>query len=220
MKILVIADEESKSLWDHYSPEKLDGVELIISCGDLHSEYLEFLATMVKCPVLYVPGNHDDKYVETPPGGCTCIDGKMFRFNGLRIIGYGGSMKYRKGAYMFSEREMRHRIWRTKLSIFMSGGVDIVVTHAPAKGYGDLHDLPHRGYECFDEFIKRVTPSYMLHGHVHASYGSGFRRITEHPSGTRIVNGYDKYYLNVDTSRLLPQLTRSELAKRLFFAFL
>ena len=70
MRVLVVADEESKSLWDHYAPEKLEGVDVIISCGDLSADYLEFLVTMVKCPVLYVPGNHDYRYVEHPPGGC------------------------------------------------------------------------------------------------------------------------------------------------------
>ena len=62
MKILVIADVESKSLWDYYSPDKLEGVDLIISCGDLDPDYLQFLVTMVSCPLLYVRGNHDGIY--------------------------------------------------------------------------------------------------------------------------------------------------------------
>lgn len=218
MKILVVADEESKSLWDHYLPEKLAGVDLIISCGDLRSEYLEFLATMVKCPVLYVPGNHDERYVESPPGGCTNIDGRIFIYNGIRILGFGGAMKYKKGPYMFSEREMRYHIWRKKLSIIRNGGIDILVTHAPAKGYGDLPDLPHNGYKCFDELLTECRPAYMLHGHVHANYGSRFRRVTEHPSGTRIINGFDKYYFDFDES-LRHSFTRGELAKSLLGKF-
>ena len=220
MKILLVADEESKSLWDHYSAEKGGGVGVMISWGDLCPGYLEFLATMVKCPVLYVPGNHDEKYTKSPPGGCISIDGSIFRYNGLRIMGFGGAMRYRQGTYMYSEREMKHRIWRKKAAILASGGVDILVTHAPAKGYGDLEDLPHRGFQCFDEFIKKVRPSYMLHGHVHASYGRGFRRVMEHPSGTRIVNGYDKYYLDIDISHLNKGPSRPELARSLLGAFL
>ncbi len=68
MRILIIADEESKSLWDHYSPEKLDGIDLIVSCGDLKAEYLEFLVTMCHAPLLYVPGNHDSRYAKHPSG--------------------------------------------------------------------------------------------------------------------------------------------------------
>lgn len=30
MKILAVADEECKALWDYFTPDKLEGVELII----------------------------------------------------------------------------------------------------------------------------------------------------------------------------------------------
>ena len=46
MKILAVADEECKALWDYFTPDKLEGVELIIACGDLSRHYLEYLATM------------------------------------------------------------------------------------------------------------------------------------------------------------------------------
>ena len=62
MKILLLADVESKYLWDYFEKEKLDGIDLIISCGDLKAEYLSFLATFTTAPVLYVHGNHDVKY--------------------------------------------------------------------------------------------------------------------------------------------------------------
>ena len=62
MKILAISDEESKYLWDYFEKEKLKGIDLIISCGDLEAEYLSFLTTMTSIPVLYVHGNHDERY--------------------------------------------------------------------------------------------------------------------------------------------------------------
>ena len=74
MRILAVSDEECAALWDHYAPGKLDGYDLIISCGDLKPEYLSFLVTMAKCPVLYVHGNHDTSYSQRPPEGCDCID--------------------------------------------------------------------------------------------------------------------------------------------------
>ena len=48
MKILAVADEECKALWDYFTPDKLEGVELIIACGDLSRHYLEYLATMAR----------------------------------------------------------------------------------------------------------------------------------------------------------------------------
>ena len=60
MKILVLADCESKSLYEYFTREKLAGVELILACGDLKQSYLDFFASMTSAPVLYVMGNHDD----------------------------------------------------------------------------------------------------------------------------------------------------------------
>ena len=78
MKIMAIADIESKALWDHYNLNRLEDTDLIISCGDLDSRYLSFLVTCTNVPLLYVHGNHDNHYAKLPPEGCIDIDGKIF----------------------------------------------------------------------------------------------------------------------------------------------
>ena len=40
MKVLLLADEEVKQLWDYYRPGMLREYNLIISCGDLNRKYL------------------------------------------------------------------------------------------------------------------------------------------------------------------------------------
>ena len=45
MRILALADKESKNYWDYYQPGKLEGIDIIISCGDLDPRFLSFLAT-------------------------------------------------------------------------------------------------------------------------------------------------------------------------------
>ncbi len=219
MKILILADEECKALWDYFTPEKLDGIDLIVSCGDLKAEYLEFLVTMGRVPVLYVPGNHDSKYTERPPEGCENIDGRILTVGGLRFLGLGGSMKYGDRPFMYTEKEMRRRIWRTKQTIFNNAGFDILVTHSPARGYGDMDDLPHRGFECFNELLEHCQPKFMLHGHVHATYGSRFRRVLNHPSGAKIINGYERYLLETGED-CKSTLTKADIAKRMITAFL
>ena len=62
MKILLLADEESKYYWDYFEKSKLEGIDLIISCGDLAPQFLSFMATFAKVPILYVHGNHDACY--------------------------------------------------------------------------------------------------------------------------------------------------------------
>ena len=57
MKILTLADEESKALWDYYKPGMFDQYDLIIACGDLSHHYLSFIATFAHAPVLYVNKN-------------------------------------------------------------------------------------------------------------------------------------------------------------------
>ena len=78
MKLLCIADEECQALWDYYTPDKIEGVDLIIACGDLNRQYLEYLTTMVPVPVLYVHGNHDENYDHHPPEGAICLDDNLF----------------------------------------------------------------------------------------------------------------------------------------------
>lgn len=121
MKILAIADEESKYLWDYFEKSKLEGIDLIISCGDLDPRYLSFLATFTSAPVLYVHGNHDDKYEKIPPEGCICIDDKLFVYEGIRILGLGGSMRYKPGVHQYTEWEMQKKGAETLPEDLVSG---------------------------------------------------------------------------------------------------
>lgn len=197
MRLLCIADEESKGLWDYYAPEKLDGAELIVACGDLSRSYLEFLATMAPIPLLYVHGNHDADYDTRPPGGVICLDDEVYVHNGVRFAGLGGSCRYRTGAWQFTEAEMRKRMRKLYGKIDKLGGFDVLVTHAPLHGYGDLPDLPHRGFTVFHEILDRYQPPLMLHGHIHLTYGPNIPR--EHTYGpTRIVNCFERVYLDVE----------------------
>ena len=85
-------------------------------------------------------------------------------------------------------------------------GFDILLTHAPCKGYGDMEDIPHQGFECFNSLLERTKPKLHVYGHIHKEYSGavlagtadqngarasgikGFRRQIEHPSGTTLIN--------------------------------
>ena len=196
MKILVIADEESQKIWDFFRKEDYADIDLVISCGDLKADYLSFIATMIAVPVLYVHGNHDDKYERKPPEGCICIEDTVYMFHGIRILGLGGSYRYKPGVNQYTEVQMERRIRRLFWKIRRKGGIDILVTHAPAGGMHDGEDLCHKGFDAFYRVINKYHPKYMLHGHVHPEYGN-FKREREHPSGTKIINVCGKYVLHV-----------------------
>lgn len=190
--LLCISDEEDQTLWSTGGVSKLKKYDLILSSGDLKSEYLEYLVTVANRPLLYVHGNHDENYDKKEPEGCVCIDDDIYVHNGIRILGLGGSFKYKDDSkYMYSEYQMKRRIKRLRRKIKKLGGIDIVVTHAPAKGYGDLGDYAHQGFECFVDLIKEYHPKYLFFGHVHSRYDykyTGFYEL----EGTQIINVSNK----------------------------
>ena len=93
--LLCVSDEENQLLWSQGGVSKLKGYDLILSSGDLKSEYLEYLVTISNKPVLYVHGNHDEHYDKKEPSGCICIDDDVFVYDGIRIAGLGGSIRYK-----------------------------------------------------------------------------------------------------------------------------
>ena len=206
MKILVVADEEVLSLWDYYIPGRLSGYELILSSGDLKAEYLSFLVTMARCPVMYVHGNHDDSYGTAPPEGCDSIDDKLVIYKGLRILGLGGCLRYNRGDHQYTERQMKRRIRKLQHAIRLAGGVDIVLSHAAPRGVGDWDDHSHQGFDSVLELIDTYRPAYLLHGHVHLNYGRKIERIREY-GGTKVINCCQKYELDHVPSQQQPDIS-------------
>lgn len=191
MKLLLISDHEDPALWDYYHPGRVEGIDLILAAGDLKAAYLEFLVTMTNKPLIYVPGNHDGLYLKASPEGCDCADGALLTVKGLRILGLGGSGWYSGGPYQYTEREMEKRIRRLRRTIRKAGGVDIILTHAPARGYGDDDSPAHRGFEAFLPLIDELQPRYFVHGHVHLNYSNASQRVYQRGS-TTIVNAYGR----------------------------
>ena len=199
MKILCLSDEECPALWDYYTPGQLKGYDLIISCGDLKASYLSFLVPMARCPVLYVHGNHDVHYKHKPPEGCDCIEDQLIEYKGLRILGLGGSRRYRPGDHQYSEKEMRKRIRKLRFKLWWHKGVDIVVAHAAPFGVGDDTDICHRGFDAFVELIEKYKPKYFLHGHIHMTYGKDIPRIKQ-LGDTQVINVVELYELDNESN--------------------
>ncbi len=221
MKILMIADREERSLWDYWNEstaQALSDVGLVLSAGDLKPAYLEFLVTMLNVPLVYVRGNHDSYYDVHAPEGCIDADGRVVEVKcragdgeqTMRILGLGGSMRYKdNSADMYTEREMRARVRRAEREIKKSRMLeivkgsyeegsrdfDILLTHAPCRGYGDMDDLPHMGFDCFNDLLNKYSPQLHCYGHVHQEYGEAKRHII-HLSGTLLINSCGHYIID------------------------
>lgn len=197
MRILAVSDVESKYYYEYYSKGKLDEFDLILACGDLRREYLEFLATLSHCPVVYVRGNHDDRLEKEPPGGCLCAEDDIILCKGLRILGLGGSYRYRNGSNMYTEKQMRRRIRRLWFKLRRHKGFDILLTHAPARHLNDFDSLSHRGFECFLELLEKYKPKCFVHGHIHQSYGVNIPQFTQW-GDTLVVNACDHSKFDIE----------------------
>ncbi|MGI6315703.1 MAG: metallophosphoesterase family protein [Christensenellales bacterium] len=196
LKILVVADHESRYIWDFFDKSVFQGIDLILSCGDLKAEYLSFLVTMIPAPLLYVRGNHDGSYDEQPPEGCIDLESKPFCFRGIRFFGFGGCKSRMKKRNHYTESDMYRRVNRRIPAIF-AGGMDVLVTHAPALGLGDGDDRFHEGFLVFRKLIERFSPRYFVHGHQHMSYSYKTKRMMTYRN-TTIINACNYYILNME----------------------
>ena len=196
MKILLLADEPEPMLWEHLDRRRLEGIDLILSCGDLPASYLSFLTCFVRVPILYVHGNHDDRYEIKPPEGCDCIDDMLYVHKGVRILGLGGCMRYKPGTNQYTEEQMEKRVSRLWWKLWRSKGFDILLTHAPAFEIGDDKDLCHRGFQVFRDLMDRNHPAVMAHGHVHKSYTANFIRERKYGE-TRVINAFGSFVIEI-----------------------
>ena len=171
LRILLLSDVIDRRYDQKWDEHCFDGIDLIISCGDLPASYLEFIATMFHGDVL------------------------LINWHGLRILGLGGAMGFSSHPYQLTEKQMKKRVHKLWLSLYKQKGFDILVTHAPAKGYHDGQDLCHQGFETFKQLIHQYQPRYFFHGHVHFTYGD-FPRLYQ-IENTTAINGYSSYIVEI-----------------------
>ncbi len=207
MKVLVVSDVVSEALYVPDIRALCAGVDMVLSCGDLPYEYLEYIATMLDVPLLYVFGNHDrpthraDGRTTDGPEGGRSIDGRVAAVRGaggrtIWIAGFGGSAAYCGGPHEYTECQMRRRVFRAESrlrwnSLWTGRGVDVVVTHAAPRGIHDGCDPCHRGFEAFLQLMRRYHPRLLVHGHVHPSYGGDVSPRRYVATDVRSIYGYE-----------------------------
>ncbi len=173
VKLLFVSDTEMPQLENAANlRRRYHDVDAVVSCGDMSSAYLDFITTILGKPLLYVRGNHDEQYEERPPGGID-LHMNFLEFRGLTFVGLEGCIRYNKGTIQYTQSEMHQLVMRLaprlRLRRMRKGhGVDVFVTHSPARGIHDIEDdYPHRGFDAFLNFMDWYRPRYMMHGHVH-----------------------------------------------------
>jgi hypothetical protein len=201
-RILAVADEVDEGMYG----EKLERLrpDLVLSCGDLPFDYLEYIVSRVNVPLIYVPGNHDPGLTPADttwsplgaeplaqgPQGCDNADGRVLDAVGLRIGGLGGSIRYKPGPNQYTQAQMRRRALALELRVRLTRvrrgrKLDVLLTHAPPFGGGPPADPTHAGFAAFNRIAKVLGPAVHVHGHVHL-YGRS--QPAWRIGNTRIIN--------------------------------
>ena len=180
-KVLAVSDEVVDGLWTH--EVRKHRVDLVLGAGDLPFDYLEYLATALDRPCVFVPGNHDADlggFTEShglwlrdglpahwpgPQGGINA-DGTVVEICGVRIAGLGGSIRYNDGPNQWTQRQQTRRM-RKLARRARRKPVDVLLTHSPPRKVGDREDPAHQGFDCLHDAVERLRPTVLVHGHIH-----------------------------------------------------
>ena len=177
MKILAVADQVEDRIYELIPQGRFQGIGMVLSCGDLPYEYLEYMVTLMNVPVFYVPGNHDPAYSPGRKGahaaGCTNLDLHTAESGGLLLAGLGGSIRYRPGAdNQYSQAEAYQRAARLIPYLVRNRrrhgrALDILTSHSPPFGIQDDDSSAHRGLRAINWLLQWAKPRLHLHGHLH-----------------------------------------------------
>lgn len=198
MRILAVSDVEDEAVAGSLA-SKVGTIDLVVGCGDLTYEYLDYLATALGVPLRAVHGNHDtppesrdDPAIGTWWRGID-LHGRVVSIDGILLGGLEGSPRYSEGPYQSEELDVWLAILRMAPSLIANRlrrgrFLDVLVTHAPPRGIHDQGDMAHRGFGAVRTFLRLFQPRYHLHGHTHV-YDRRTTTTTQF-GRTTVVNTY------------------------------
>ena len=210
MRILTVSDKVEPVLYGPYIRERVGKIDLVLACGDLPYEYLEYIVSLLDAQLYYVHGNHDRVVSSvgsfglgdsrSGQAGATAftwavnLHGRTKAHEGLLLAGLEGCRVYNPGApFQYRESEVRSQVTllggRLGLNRLRYGRyLDVLITHAPPRGIHDAADLPHQGFASYLTLLRTFRPALMVHGHSHLyNHNATVETAFE---GTRIINTY------------------------------
>ncbi|MCR5724150.1 MAG: metallophosphoesterase [Treponema sp.] len=130
------------------------------------------------------------------------VTGRNGKKRPLLIAGASGSIRYNQGLSQYTNRQMfLHLLAMTPALLFnkirYGTCLDIFLTHASPRHIHDREDPCHKGFDCFNWFIRHFAPTYLVHGHIHL-YDLAEQRITV-TGKTTVVNAYSHCIIELDS---------------------
>jgi len=182
MKILCVSDWIESIIYSDQMKYRMSDVDMIISCGDIATGYLDFIMSELNKPLYCVVGNHittknikknylGQIVVDTP----TCFNNlhlKFYKQNGVLLTGFQGTVWYNGGPFQYKQWEVYFKLFTLVPRLIYNKikygrYLDIFVAHSAPYKVGDLDDPCHTGLKAFNLFIKIFKPKLFLHGHIH-----------------------------------------------------
>ena len=161
INILVIAD------CHHLKEEEIEKVKNLqydacLLLGDISGNYLDMILKYVPIEKIYgILGNHDE-YGLLESRNISNIHSKVINVNGVRILGFEGSSRYKTGNVPMYSQEESIKILR-KCDI-----ADILVSHdSPYQLYSKANDPAHCGLKGITKYLKKNKIYLNIHGHHH-----------------------------------------------------
>lgn len=243
MKILCVSDQIDPLVYSSLAKERFADCDVILSAGDLPSDYIDFIVSTLNKPAFFIFGNHNlsefgyyHKQKKRHTGAHPTIqqglnpldmDGNFGAtyagFKNLRdkhvmvtdpdtgkkrpllLSGISGSKRYNNGLNQYTEFQMMLAIFKMVPGLIYNKirygrYLDIFLTHAPPRHIHDKEDACHQGFNAFNFFIKKFSPTYLIHGHIHL-YDASEERITavknDEEKETLVINAYNHIILNL-----------------------
>lgn len=121
----------------------------------------------------------------------------------LLLAGVSGSLKYNKGLNQYSNFQMKMKLLKMVPKLVINKVkygryLDVFMTHASPRHIHDHEDPCHKGFECYNWFIQKFKPTYMVHGHIHL-YDMREERVGKY-FDTTVVNAYSHYVIEIPSN--------------------
>jgi hypothetical protein len=180
IRILAASDEPDPVLGHETNRQALGAIDLIVTCGDLESDWVSFLGDMFHAPIVRILGNHDvrsdEPAVAVPEPLLAGVESRL----AVPIVGLSWPGRPPRRASLLA--------WWQVLRIVVGriGRAPVLVaSHIAPAGLGDAPDPYHRGLRSYRWLLHRLRPPLWLHGHTTLASIVAWR-VTE--GRTQVVN--------------------------------
>ena len=212
--------------------KKIPDGDVLLHAGDFTStgrpdevkKFDDFLASQPHKTKIVIAGNHEmtfdekaypalakrfhpwDTYdVKTTKAllkHCIYLEDEETKVHGFRIYGSPWQPEFGNWGFNLPRGQACQEKWAK-----IPEGIDILMTHGPPLGYGDLCLEKHRaGCVNLLETVERIAPRYHVFGHIHEGYGVTTNNKTTFINASSCNRAYDKFNLNAPIVFDLPNL--------------